>query len=80
MTPVVYSTLIAPQKSIKTVDLRIKDTASSSFGNMDGYSLCGARTYSQTYYLSSGTSTPISTPAFASFLDYTLTLAPTLST
>jgi hypothetical protein len=79
MSPVTYSSLTAPLKSSTTVDLRVKDTASTTYGIMDGYSLCGARTYTQTYYMASDTSNPISTPVFATFSGYTLTLAPTLS-
>ncbi len=75
MTSMTWSTVSLGLLNTQTTDYATKDSLSTTSGNLDGYSLCGARTYTFSYVLSGSAVTP----TFITQAGSVLTYAPTVS-
>jgi len=73
LTATIFSDVIVSVLDTLNVDLEVKDQASTTYGNYDGVTLCGARTYSVDYTIN-GVSV---TPDFISLSSSSITIAPT---
>lgn len=49
MTVTTIAAVTVSMLSTATSDVKVKDSASTSYGAKDGFTLCGSRTYTQTY-------------------------------